>query len=31
MKYLNGIFTEVLNLLLEGEEIKFIPVKAQAC
>lgn len=29
MKYLNGIFTEALNLLLGGEEIKYIPVKAQ--
>ena len=29
MKYLNGTFTEALNLLLEGEEIKCIPVKAR--
>lgn len=29
MKYFNGILTEALNLLLGGEEIKYIPVKAQ--
>lgn len=29
MKYLNGLFTETLNLLLGREEIKYIPVKAQ--
>lgn len=29
MKYLNGIFTEALNLLFGGEEIKCIPIKAQ--
>lgn len=29
MNYLNGMFTEALNLLLGGEEIKHVSVKAQ--